>query len=123
VTRTVIDEYLDTVAPVPRATLEKLRRDLHSLLPGVEECIYYGLPAFRHDGVVLAGFSAGKKFCSYYPMSGSVLDRVSEASRYEQTKGSLHFAHDHPLPKALVRKMIIERRRIESEKRAKREKK
>ena len=52
-----------------------------------------------------------------------MLDRIPEASRYEQTKGSLHFAHDHPLPKALVRKMIIERRRIESEKRAKREKK
>jgi len=119
VARTVVDEYLDTVAPVPRATLEKLRRDIHSLLPGAEECIYYGLPAFRHEGVVLAGFSAGKKFCSYYPMSGSVLEHVPEAARYEQTKGSLHFDHDRPLSKALVRKMIIERRRIESEKRDK----
>jgi uncharacterized protein YdhG (YjbR/CyaY superfamily) len=115
----VVDEYLDTVAPVPRATLEKLRRDLHSLLPGAEECMYYGLAAFRHEGVVLAGFSAGKKFCSYYPMSGSVLERVPEAARYEQTKGSLHFDHDRPLPKVLVNKLIIERRRIESEKRAK----
>jgi uncharacterized protein YdhG (YjbR/CyaY superfamily) len=119
VARTVVDEYLDTVAPVPRATLEKLRRDLHSLLPGVEECTYYGLPAFRHDGVVLAGFSAGKKFCSYYPMSGSVLDRIPAAAHYEQTKGSLHFDHDRPLSKALVHKMIIERRRVELEKRAK----
>jgi uncharacterized protein YdhG (YjbR/CyaY superfamily) len=123
VAHTVVDEYLDSVAPVPRATLEKLRRDIHSLLPGAEECIYYGLPAFRHEGVVLAGFSAGKKFCSYYPMSGSVLDRVPEAARYEQTKGSLHFDHDRPLPKVLVKKMIIERRRIESEKRAKKVKK
>lgn len=121
--RTVIDEYLDSVAPVPRATLEKLRQDLHSLLPGVEECISYGLPAFRHDGVVLAAFAAGKKFCSYYPMSGSVLSRIPEAERFEQTKGSLHFDHDRPLPKALVKKMVIERRRIELEKRAKRVKK
>jgi uncharacterized protein YdhG (YjbR/CyaY superfamily) len=115
----VVDQYLDTIAPVPRATLEKLRRDLHSLLPGAEECISYGLPSFRHEGVVLAGFSAGKKFGSCYPMSGSVLDHVPEAARYEQTKGSLHFDHDRPLSKALVRKMIIERRRIESEKRDK----
>ena len=121
--RTVIDEYLDSVPSVPRATLERLRRDLHSLLPGAEECIYYGLPAFRHEGVVLAGFSAGKKFCSYYPMSGSVLNRIPEAARYEQTKGSLHFDHDRPLPKALVKKMIIERRRIEVEKQAKKGKK
>jgi len=119
VAHTVVDEYLDSVAPVPRAKLEKHRRDIHSLLPGAEECIYYGLPAFRHEGVVLAGFSAGKKFCSYYPMSGSVLDRVPEAARYEQTKGSLHFAHDRPLPKVLVKKMVIERRRVELEKRAK----
>ena len=121
--RTVIDEYLDSVSPVPRATLERLRQDLHSLLPGAEECIYYGLPAFRHEGVVLAGFSAGKKFCSYYPMSGSVLGRIPHAARYEQTKSSLHFAHDRPLPKALVKKMIIERRRIELEKQAKKVKK
>lgn len=115
----VIDEYLATVDEVPRKTLEKLRRDIHALLPGVEECIYYALPSFRHDGVVLAGFSAGKKFCSYYPMSGSVLSRIPEADAYEQTKGSLHFALDRPLPKALVRKMLMERKKIETEKKAK----
>jgi len=119
VARTVVDEYLDTVAPVPRATLERLRQDLHSLLPGAEECISYGVPSFRHEGVVLAGFSAGKKFCSYYPMSGSVLNRIPETVGYEQTKSSLHFELDRPLPKALVKKLVTERRRIEVEKRVK----
>lgn len=117
--RTVIDEYLDSVEPVARETLETLRQTLHSLLPGVEECISYGLPAFRHDGVVLAAFAAGRKFCSYYPMSGAVLSRIPEAAKYEQTKGSLHFALDTPLPKSLVHKLVVERKKIELEKKAK----
>jgi len=120
--RTVIDEYLETVDHVPRATLQKLRQDLHDILPGAEECFSYGLPAIRHDGVVVAAFAAGKKFCSYYPMSGSVLDQVPETSAYEQTKGSLHFALDRPLPKTLVRKLVRERQKIETLKRSARKK-
>ncbi|MFO0684409.1 MAG: DUF1801 domain-containing protein [Sandaracinus sp.] len=104
---TTIDAYLATVAPEPRAALEELRRTIRSIVPRAEECISYGIPAFRLDGEVVAGFCARRDGCSYFPFSGTTLATLaSEIEGYAQTKSSLHFASDAPLPASLVRKLI-----------------
>lgn len=102
-----IDAYLATLAEPHQTTLGKLRQTIHDLVPGVEECISYGLPAFRLGSEVIAGFSATAKGCSYYPFSGSTLKSLAkDVAGYSQTKGSLHFASNKPLPVTLVRKLI-----------------
>jgi uncharacterized protein YdhG (YjbR/CyaY superfamily) len=102
-----IDAYLATVGPERRAALEKLRKTILSILPDAEECISYSMPAFRHDGRVVAGFVATSKGCSYFPFSGKTLATVSADVRaYGQTKSALHFDPKHPLPVALVRKLL-----------------
>jgi uncharacterized protein YdhG (YjbR/CyaY superfamily) len=56
---------------------------------------------------VVAGFSATAKGCSYFPFSGTTLRTLADDLRkYDQTKSSLHFRPDAPLPSALVRKLI-----------------
>jgi uncharacterized protein YdhG (YjbR/CyaY superfamily) len=105
-----IDEYLATVDEPKRTTLEKLRQTIRGIIPGAEECISYGMPAFRLDGKVIAGFAAFKNHLAYLPHSGSVLAELSDdLAGYEITEGSLHFAIDQPLPKALVKKLIASR--------------
>ena len=42
-----IDEYLAGLSPENRAALQKLRRAVLAAAPGAEECISYGMPAFR----------------------------------------------------------------------------
>jgi len=70
------------------------------------EGFHYGVPAFKL-GTGLAGYAAGKKFCSYYPMSGRVITRLAkELSSYETTSGSIHFPLDKPLPASLVQKLV-----------------
>jgi uncharacterized protein YdhG (YjbR/CyaY superfamily) len=102
-----IDEYLESVSEDRRAVLETLRRTIHSIVPGLEECISYSMPAFRHEGQVIAGFQATAKGCSYYPFSGTTLSTLSsELSGYGQTKSALHFTPERPLPVALVRKLL-----------------
>jgi uncharacterized protein YdhG (YjbR/CyaY superfamily) len=102
-----IDEYLAAVADEKRIALEKLRKTIRSIVPKAEECISYGIPAFRLDATVVAGFCATKKGCSYFPFSGSTLKSLAkDVGRYEQTKSSLHFQPDKPLPASLVRKLI-----------------
>ena len=56
-----IDEYLDGVAPDRRVLLEKLRKTIGALVPAAEECISYGMPAFRVGGRGIAGFQATTK--------------------------------------------------------------
>jgi len=102
-----IDDYLAKVTGKKRAALDELRKTLRALLPKAEECISYGLPAFRLDGKVVAGFAATAKGCSYYPFSGSTLVTMAdELEGYSMTSGSLHFDPAKPLPRALVRKLL-----------------
>lgn len=105
---TTIDAYLATVNdPERRRALEDLRKKIRAVVPKAEECISYNLAAFRLDGVVVAGFSATKKGCSYFPFSGTTLTTLAKGvAAYEQTKGSLHFSPEKPLPAALVRKLV-----------------
>jgi uncharacterized protein YdhG (YjbR/CyaY superfamily) len=104
---TTIDEYLAGVTGERLAALDKLRKTIRSIVPKAEECISYGIPAFRLDGRVVAGFAATNKGCSYFPFSGSTLRALaSELKGYGGTKSSLHFDPAKPLPTTLVRKLI-----------------
>lgn len=105
--REQIDAYLAGVEEPKRSTLEQLRRTILSIVPEAEECISYQVPAFRVNGKVIAGFAAFKSHLAYLPFSGSVLDQLSgEVAGYEQTKSSLHFPIDQPLPEPLVKKLV-----------------
>ncbi len=102
-----IDEYLDNLTDEKRRALQKLRKTIRSIIPKAEECISYGLPAFRLDGAVVAGFHATSKGCSYFPFSGSTLKTLAkDVASYDQTKSALHFPPDEPLPSNLVKKLI-----------------
>jgi uncharacterized protein YdhG (YjbR/CyaY superfamily) len=71
-----IDDYLANLPSEQRAALERLRRAIQAAAPSVEECISYSLPAFRINGQLVAGFGATANHCSYYPMSGSVVEAL-----------------------------------------------
>lgn len=104
---TSIDEYLTSVNGEKRSALEKLRRTIRSVVPEADECISYGIPAFRLGREVVAGFCATSKGCSYFPFSGSTLATLTdELDGYEATKSALHFRPEKPLPTNLVRKLV-----------------
>jgi uncharacterized protein YdhG (YjbR/CyaY superfamily) len=105
-----IDEYLAALPADRREALAKLRKTIHAIVPDATECISYSMPAFRVDGRVVAGFLATSKGCSYYPFSGSTLATLAaDLTGYVQTKSALHFDSEHPLPRALVRKLLTAR--------------
>jgi uncharacterized protein YdhG (YjbR/CyaY superfamily) len=107
-----IDDYLANLDEPKRTTLQQLRRTIQSIVPEAEEGISYGMPAFRLDGKVIAGFAAFKNHLSYLPHSGSVLAELADdVAGYVTSKGALQFSIDKPLPKTLVKKLIAVRRR------------
>jgi uncharacterized protein YdhG (YjbR/CyaY superfamily) len=105
-----IDDYLTALDEPKRTTLQKLRQTIRAVIPDAEECISYGMPAFRLQGKVIAGFAAFKNHLAYLPHSGSIFAELSDdLAGYKSTPGSLHFPIDKPLPKALVNKLIAAR--------------
>jgi uncharacterized protein YdhG (YjbR/CyaY superfamily) len=102
-----IDRYLAELDEPQRSTLEALRKSIMEVVPAAEQCIAYGMPAFKVQGKTVAGFAAFKNHLSYLPHSGSVLATLpDDVAPYETSKGSLKFTINKPLPKRLVKKLI-----------------
>ncbi len=102
-----IDQYLGTLDEPKRATLAELRETIVAIVPDAEQCISYGMPAFKLEGKTIAGFAAFKNHLSYLPHSGSVIPLLAmQTEGYTKTKGSLHFPIDKPLPKKLVKNLL-----------------
>jgi uncharacterized protein YdhG (YjbR/CyaY superfamily) len=101
-----IDDYLAALSDDKRAALEKLRKTIRAAAPAAEECISYGLPAFRLNGPLVA-FGATANHCAFYPMSGSTVAAHKDALEgYDTSKGTIRFQPDKPLPATLVRKIV-----------------
>lgn len=83
-----------------------LRRTIRSAAPDAEECISYGIPAFRLKEM-LVGFGATKKHCAFYLMSGTTVEVFAgELAGYDTSKGTIRFQPSKPLPAALVKKLV-----------------
>jgi uncharacterized protein YdhG (YjbR/CyaY superfamily) len=99
------DDYLAAVSADKRAALKALRKVIKGAAPEAEECISYGLPAFRLHGKFLLAYGAAANHCAFYP--GSVTQALKdELKNYDPSKGTIRFAANKPLPSALVRKLV-----------------
>ena len=102
-----IDEYLAGVDADHRDALQKLRETIHTVAPTAEECISYGIPAFRLNGRSLVFFGAWANHCAFYPGSSNTLKKFrNELRNFQTSKGTLRFSPDKPMPVALVKKLL-----------------
>jgi uncharacterized protein YdhG (YjbR/CyaY superfamily) len=102
-----VDSYLAACPEPHRSTLEKMRATIRSVVPkDANEVISYGMPSFRYKGG-LVGYAAFKQHCSFFPMSGRVVEEFAgELKAYKTSKGTIQFPVDKPLPAGLVKKMV-----------------
>jgi uncharacterized protein YdhG (YjbR/CyaY superfamily) len=102
-----IDEYLAGVSVHQRIVLDKLRETIHAVAPNVEECISYGIPAFRLNGRSLVFFGAWANHCAFYPGSSTTLKNFrDDLKNFQISKGTIRFSPDKPLPLALIKKLV-----------------
>jgi uncharacterized protein YdhG (YjbR/CyaY superfamily) len=103
--RMTVEQYLEALPDDKRKALKALRKMIKAAAPGADECITYGIPAFRYNGKFLVGYGAAARHCAFYP--GSVVQRMKgELNEYDISKGTIRFAADNPLPATLVRKLV-----------------
>lgn len=102
-----VDAYLASVPEPARSTLNKMRAMLRAAVPPESiEVISYGMPAFKYKKPLVA-YAAFKQHCSFFPMSGSVVEALQDDLKaYRTFKGTIQFPLDKPLPAALVKKLV-----------------
>src|ERR1700756_2865729 len=100
------DEYIAMVPEPARTTLKKIRALIRSVVPrGATEIISYGMPAFKHNGV-LVWFAAFSDHCSLFPTASVIEAFKKELKGFTTSKGTIHFPIDRPLPTALIKKLV-----------------
>ena len=101
-----IDAYLAALVPGKRTVLQKLRREIRAAAPDAEECISYGIPAFRLRGKLLVAFGAAAMHCAFYPGAYPLRVHAGEVEGYDTSRGTIRFSPEKPLPASLVRKLV-----------------
>lgn len=102
-----VDEYLAGVPEPARATLNKIRATIRSVVPPeATEAISYGMPAFKYKGPLFA-YAAFKNHCSVFPMNAALIDVFKDDLKgFETSKGTVRFPVDKPPSSALIKKLV-----------------
>jgi uncharacterized protein YdhG (YjbR/CyaY superfamily) len=101
-----VDEYLARIPAASRKIFSALRSAIRSAVPRDSvEIISYGIPAFKHDRV-LVWFAAFSNHCSLFPTSSIIEEFKSELKDFSTSKGTIHFLVDRPIPTRLVKKLV-----------------
>jgi len=120
--RAEIDAYIAGLDEPQRGLLTALRATLRRAAPEAEEIITYSMPGIGQDGP-LVSYRAWKSHCAFYPMGDAVFTGMADAiAPWRSSKGTLQFDADHPLPEALVLRMVQARLAENAGKKAKKNK-
>jgi uncharacterized protein YdhG (YjbR/CyaY superfamily) len=103
---TVIDEYLQSVAPSEKAELERIRKIVHDTAPAAEEVITYSMPGFKYMGKYLISFAAFKDHLSIFPGSDPVGALKDTLKDNITGKGTIQFTLDAPLSDEVIQEIV-----------------
>jgi len=117
-----IDEYIANFPAEQQAVLQEIRRTIKAAAPEATEKIGYGIPTFFLKGN-LVHFAGFKNHYGFYPGPGAITQFQQEFSAYEQSKGTVRFPLDKPVPFDLIRSVTEVRVRENLEKAAQKVKK
>lgn len=112
---TTIDEYIKTFPEDIQSILEKMRQTIRKAAPEAEEAISYQIPTFKLNGN-LVHFAAFKNHIGFFPTHTGIQAFKKELSSYETSKGTVRFPLERPIPYDLVRRIVVFRRKENSEK-------
>jgi len=117
-----VDQYISGFPASTKKLLKTMRKTIRDAAPDAEEVISYNMPAFRQNGMLV--FYAGYKgHIGFYPVSSAIRQFKKDLEPYEQSKGTIRFPLDQPVPVNLITKIVKFRLQENAEKAALKSKK
>jgi len=88
-----VEAYIAELPPESRAVIEKLRSLCRQHLEGYQECMEYGMPVYKRNGVMEVSFARQKQYIALYVLKKEVLDDFRSALPGSRIgKGCIRFA-------------------------------
>ncbi len=101
-----VDEYIGSFPADVQTVLEQLRELIRKTVPEAEETISYQMPTYKLNGSYLVYFAAWKNHVGFYPTGSGTEAFKGKLGPYKQSKGSVHFPFDKPIPYDLVEEIV-----------------
>ena len=109
-----VDDYIDHQKEEAKVMLNELRDLIKEAVPEVIEIENYKVPSFtlvsdakpQHQ-LMIVGYA---KHVSFYPYEATVEHFANELKNYALGKGTVKFAFNEPLPKELIKRMVLYRK-------------
>jgi uncharacterized protein YdhG (YjbR/CyaY superfamily) len=98
----IVDKYISEFPPETQKILQEIRNIIRSVAPESKETISYGIPTYKL-GENLVHFAGFKNHIGFYPTPSGVLAFKKELSAYKNSKGSVQFPLNKPIPYDLIR--------------------
>lgn len=109
-----IEKYMEQFPKNVQDILYNIKTLIKEIVPEAEECMAYGMPAYKTFGKPLIYFAGYKNHIGLYATPTGHQEFAKELSKYKQGKGSVQFPVDQPIPYDLI-SQIIEFRMLENE--------
>lgn len=100
------EEYLAELPATVIQKLKEIRQLIQQTNAIAEECISYGMPAFKYKGKPLVYFAAFKNHIGFYPTAAGIKAVETELSKFKYSKGAIQFPIDNKIPVTLVKKIV-----------------
>ena len=100
-----VDEYVASFPDEVRPILSEVAAALRRALPGVEERIRYGMPAFMLNDRYALHFGGWKHHVGLYPVGHLDPDLEAEIGPYRSQKDTVKLFYRDPLPTDLVERV------------------
>ncbi|HTI90404.1 MAG TPA: DUF1801 domain-containing protein [Puia sp.] len=100
-----VEEYLATFPPKTKKFLKDLRATIKQAAPQAEETISYNMPAFKLHGMLI-WYAGYKEHIGLYPKTTVIQAFKKDLEEYKQSKGTIQFPLDQPLPLDLITRIV-----------------
>ncbi len=102
-----IEAYITTFPSDVQIILQEVRATIMTSAPDAQECISYGMPAYKMNGKPLVYFAGYKNHVGFYATPTGHEAFQKELSIYKQGKGSVQFPIDKPMPIKLIKDIVL----------------
>jgi len=105
-----VDTYLQQFHGLALRKLQEMRTILQLALPEAEECISYGMPAYRISKIVVY-FAGNAHHIGLYPTPSAIRAFEHELMEWKYSKGAIQFPYERTLPSDLITRIAVMRKK------------
>lgn len=101
-----VDGYIAAQPENVQRVLQRVRNIIRKAVPGAEETISYGIPAYKLHGTPVLFLAGWRQHYSLYPGTGKFVAAIKDdLARYQVSKGTIRFPLSEPVPVKLIERI------------------